>query len=110
MSIEADALRLVINVLRAAAELGDYTIAKCRRSGIAPPSSSGGGIEGFVTVNEFMRSMGLSHSSYRRLRREGRTPPEFRLSANTARISRAEIEKWRAQQPTIKGKKSKGTK
>ena len=49
----------------------------------------------FLTLQDFLKEVGLSYSTYRSLRAQGRTPKEIRLSKRTIRISRAAIAEWR---------------
>jgi predicted DNA-binding transcriptional regulator AlpA len=51
--------------------------------------------EGFITLRQFLRELGLSHTAYQNMRRAGKMPPEIRLSKRTIRFSKAEIAKWR---------------
>lgn len=46
------------------------------------------------TIREFCEAVGISISSYRRLKREGRGPEELRFSEKIIRISPAVAEKW----------------
>ena len=48
----------------------------------------------FLTQKEFLALLGISYSTYRHLRAEGKMPPEIRLTARTIKISRADVEAW----------------
>lgn len=50
---------------------------------------------GFLTLQEFLQEAGISYSTYRTLRAQGRMPAEIRLSRRTIRISRDAIKAWR---------------
>jgi predicted DNA-binding transcriptional regulator AlpA len=48
-----------------------------------------------VTLQEFLAELGISYSTYRCLRTEGKMPPEIRLSKRLIKFSREDIEAWR---------------
>ena len=46
------------------------------------------------TIGEFCGAVGISHSTYKRWRAEGKGPKEMRFSERVVRISPAAAEKW----------------
>jgi predicted DNA-binding transcriptional regulator AlpA len=101
MYVESTRLKLVIQMIhganelaRIAQQLGVVLIEeeKYRFYRDREPRSA----DGYVSPKEFQKEMGLTPAAYRKLRSEGKTPPELRLAENVLRISRAEMEAWKA--------------
>ena len=47
-----------------------------------------------MTLQEFLLLLKLSYSAYRKLRSEGKMPPEIKLSRRTIRFSRRAVNEW----------------
>lgn len=48
----------------------------------------------FISLKEFLVRSALSYTMYRRLRRKGQTPTEYKLSAKTILFKEPEVVKW----------------
>lgn len=62
--------------------------------------------EGFVRLRDFLKRVGMSYSTYRVLRQQGKTPKEMRLSKRTIVISEAAIKEWRMQSESSQSQQS----
>jgi predicted DNA-binding transcriptional regulator AlpA len=102
MYVQSEKLKMVIRLIQnanelayAAQQLGALLIEEetygLYRNRQSTPTND------YVSLKKFREEMGLSSVAYRKLRAEGKTPPEVRLVKNIVRISSAEIEKWKAK-------------
>ena len=48
----------------------------------------------FMKLQDFLLASSLSYTTYRRLRQQGKTPAEYKLSAKTILIKVSDAKKW----------------
>lgn len=96
MQNESHAMRLARQAATAIHELEAHLAAEESNKPARPERPLAEG-EGFVRLKDFLKELGVSYSSYRLLRAEGKMPQEMRLSKRTIIFSRAEIDRWREE-------------
>ncbi len=90
-----------VNELRAALEDALATLERALALDAAPPPSAveeqGPPDSDFLTLREFLAHLGISYSTYRSLRADGKMPPEIRLTQRLIKFSRLDVEAWQRE-------------